>query len=123
MVMKLKVGNVVKLTNETVYASVPEHFLYSNKRGCFDKARGLVDLKNDNFDYLRGEYVVTSTVMDGGGTGHGPHDVYPDGYHVFLKSIDGEHEVDFYQSGCFTAVNENVEVIGEAEISYSWVKV
>lgn len=56
-----------------------------------------------------GEWVVVSTVMTGGGTAHGPHDVYPNGHQLTLrKLIEGTDKIDwkakekkFYQSGCF----------------------
>ena len=63
-----------------------------------------------------GEFVVLDTKMEGGGTGHGPHDVYPDGHHVFCKRMkDGKYdkngvEVDFYQSGSFTAMIEPAKI-------------
>lgn len=67
---------------------------------------------------LCGEYVVTQARMDGGGTGHGPGDKYPDGYHVVARKLnkDGKYnpngkEINFYQSGCFSVVNEHVQVV------------
>lgn len=47
-------------------------------------------------------FVVKRTAFEGGGTAHGPHDVYPDGHHVWARPEDGGDEIDFYQSGCFT---------------------
>jgi hypothetical protein len=49
------------------------------------------------------QFVVVATQTTGGGTGHGPHDVYPDGHQVKAKSLqaNGELEVLFYQTGCF----------------------
>lgn len=112
----LQEGDLIVLGNEhKVYADVPKHFLYGNYRGDFTLGHGEAHLGNDNFDYLRGKYIVTKTVMDGGGTAHGPHDVYPNGHHVFCESIDGKHKVDFYQTGCFTCMIVNIEPIGRAE--------
>ena len=34
-----------------------------------------------------GEWVVIWTDMSGGGTGHGPHDIYPDGYRLILRKL------------------------------------
>ena len=54
-----------------------------------------------------GLYRVTDISMTGGGTGHGPHDIYPDGHHITLmREIDGvidwsKKPKRFYQSGCF----------------------
>ena len=60
-----------------------------------------------------GEYVVVRVGMQGGGTGMGPHDVYPSGWYVRLRKLgpDGRydengHKVAFYQSGCFTVQHD-----------------
>jgi hypothetical protein len=56
-----------------------------------------------------GEFLVVKTKSEGGGTAMF-NDVYPDGHHVFCKKLnaDGTYEngleVDFYQSGAFTAM-------------------
>lgn len=67
---------------------------------------------------LAGLYVVKSATVCGGGYGHGPNDYYPDGLRITARRIDddkwrkngeideGEHTVEFYQSGCFTAMIE-----------------
>ena len=64
-----------------------------------------------------GYYVVTQAHMDGGGPGHGPHDTRSNGHHVFARKLkrNGTYdpngsEIHFYQSGGFTAVNEDVPV-------------
>jgi len=70
-------------------------------------------------------WVVASTEMSGGGTGHGPHDVYPDGWGVRATQVDGEgvptgETLFFRQSGCFTneLLPEDVEVVGVATPTY-----
>ena len=69
----------------------------------------IVDL--DGFDESRGraEFVVIATTLNGGGTGHGPRDVFPDGWGVYAKRLapDGQYDPDgeevfFRQSGCFS---------------------
>ena len=114
----LAVGDVIVLkSNHKVYAKVPKHFLYSNKKGCWDLDFGLVALDGE-FKYLRRKYVVTKTEMKGGGgTGN---QSYPDGHHVTCESLCGIHEVCFYQSGCFTAVNEDIEPIGKAKLAWQF---
>lgn len=111
----LKKGDVIELTKgHPVYADVPEHFLYKNRRGIFKMDHGTVRIA-DELDYFVGRYVVLRTAMDGGGTGHGPGDVYPDGHHVFCERIAAPHlKVDFYQTGSFTAMIEDIEVVGTA---------
>ncbi|ADO59798.1 hypothetical protein [Paenibacillus polymyxa] len=54
-----------------------------------------------------GEYLVVNTTFDGGCGGHDP---YPNGHHVFCRKLkDGKYDpngsqIDFYQSGSFTAL-------------------
>jgi len=95
-----------------VYAKVPKHFLYDNKRGDWELAHGDVKVANE-FSFLAGEYVATKTVMDGGSSGRDP---YPNGHHVFCTNTDNGYEIDFYQSGCFTAMIEDIEPTGKAEL-------
>ncbi len=110
---KLKMGDVIELGAEhIVNTKVPEHFLYTNRKGSFDLANGQIKLCGD-YEYLAGIYVVTHTVFDGGGKCH--NDEYPNGHHVHCEKVDDRKcHVDFYQSGCFTTLNENVPVIGRA---------
>jgi len=68
---------------------------------------------NLSFDTSKfeGEYTVTYAVSDGGGTGMGLHDVYPIGYHVFCEKKDNPSiQVDFYQTGAFTAMIAVAEI-------------
>ena len=45
---------------------------------------------------------VESTRLTGGGTGMGPHDVYPDGHYVEAKSLNHKGvRLVFYQTGAF----------------------
>jgi hypothetical protein len=110
----LKKGDVIKLKKgHKVYVMLPETEVYSNGRdGKFTSH----DVKiGGKYKYLKGEYVVVKTKMEGGGTGHGPGDIYPDGHHVFCKRADGQ-KVNFYQTGCFTAMIEDIEPIGHVTI-------
>jgi hypothetical protein len=72
-----------------------------------------------------GDYVVVRTAMEGGGTGHGPHDIYPDGWHVEATKLDkdGNYDpdgkrIDFYQSGCFTGMIEEVKVVDRMRMTF-----
>lgn len=61
----------------------------------------------DAHDPGRGQarFTVISAHMGGGGTGHGPGDVYPDGWLVEAERLDGPREVvKLSQSGCFNDV-------------------
>jgi hypothetical protein len=77
----------------------------------------------DTSEYI-GDYVVVSTALTGGGTGHGPHDVYPDGWYVTAKKLKGEKydskgkEISFYQSGCFSVTNKDVHVVRKMQESF-----
>jgi len=121
----LKEGDVIELkVGHEVYASVPRHFLYSDCKGDFRLVKAHVKIEGD-LAYLAGRYVVYSTATDGGGTGHGPNDVYPDGHHVFCDRLDSvvrdkSHRVDFYQSGCFTAMLPDLKPVATAKRT-TWV--
>jgi hypothetical protein len=87
------------------------------------KGRGIEDTVNVGcYDITRAEarFVVERTAMDGGGTGHGPNDVFPDGWHVEARRLnpDGRYnpraeKIEFYQSGCFNCMVPQVEVLGK----------
>lgn len=121
----LKEGDIIELREgHSVYVKLPAHCCYDNRRGCFTELDSRVvcigeEVGGLDTGYLVGKYIVIKTFTDGGGTGHGPQDVYPDGHHVWCESIgedlDYKIAVNFYQSGCFTAMNEEeIPVIGRA---------
>lgn len=58
-------------------------------------------------------FQVLETRMTGGGTGHGPHDVFPDGHQVVAREVEGTRIVRFYQSGCFVGMQppENITLV------------
>ena len=65
-------------------------------------------------------YVVEKAGMAGGGTGHGPGDIYPDGWQVTVRQLaeDGSYDPDgestyFYQSGCFSNLIEDAVLCEE----------
>lgn len=111
----LKEGDIIELLDgHKVYATVPEHFLYSNCKGSFKPTKGDVVIHGE-LSYLAGRYAVYKTSYDGGGTGHGPGDVYPSGHHVFAERLDDPSvKVDFYQSGSFTAMLPDLKAVGKA---------
>lgn len=72
------------------------------------------------------KFLVVDTAMTGGGTGHGRHDVYPDGHRVTAVELDknnqvkqGGLQVEFYQSGSFTCMVQVVDVVGRMEPTYA----
>jgi len=116
---KLQVGNIVNIGPPMdVYSEVPSHFLYHNRVGDWSLSKG--HIKVSDFPHMIGKYVVVEAKLHGGGTGHGPHDIYPDGWHVVLEKMDNDWvKVDFYQSGSFTCVHRDVEVVGNAKMTWS----
>ena len=111
----LQEGDIIELKRgEKVYADIPVHFLYGNRRGSFGLGHGEA-LIDGELDYLAGRYVVYKTTYDGGGEGHGPNDTYPDGHHVYCERLsDPSVKVDFYQDGCFTCMLPNKKPVGKA---------
>ncbi len=119
----LKEGDIIEIREgDTVYTNVPKHFVYDNRKGDWSLTKSNINIDHQ-FLYLAGSYVVTKQVEDGGGTAHGPHDVYPAGHHVYCKSLDHETEIelDFYQTGSFTAMIPDRVVIGHAELIWKEV--
>ena len=120
--MLLKTGDVIELKEGmTIYASIPKHFVYENKRGDWELCHTDVTL-GKQFDYLCGKYIVIGTSYDGGGTAMGPHDIYPDGHHVFcVKADNRDIKVDFYQTGSFTAMitEDEIQPVGQAKLDWT----
>jgi len=75
------------------------------------------------FVISQGKYLVTKSISDGGSTAMFK-DVYPDGHHVFCKAMNGDSydengtEVNFYQTGCFTAMIPNITPIGTMKLTF-----
>lgn len=135
----LSEGDVIELkAGHKVYVELPAHFCYANRIGVFDElATATVTIGEDHngmsTDFLAGRYIVTRAEMEGGGTGHGPHDTYPDGLHITAERTEVKGgvgcdevkpglRVTFYQTGCFTAMNESVPVVGRAKKKWEVAK-
>jgi len=114
----VKAGDVILIENgHKIYAKVPKHFVEQDEEGNFSLTTTDVRV-GGNFAYLAGKYIVTHTALDGGGSSHDGG--YPDGHHVFCTSVDkAQHKISFYQSGCFTAMIEDVQVVGSAELKWT----
>ena len=102
----LQKGDIVYLEKGmTVYADIPKHFVYDNRKGDWSICHDPINTENPIFSYLCGLYVVSNAYREEDGHGHGANDVYPGGWHVNCRRLDGSpFEVDFYQEGSFTAV-------------------
>jgi hypothetical protein len=77
-----------------------------------------LESEDEKFILEPGIFVVVETKLTGGGTGHGQHDVYPDGWQITAKRLkDGQYdengdEIKFFQSGSFAhLVNVNIPVL------------
>lgn len=118
----LKEGDIIRLeTGHNVYTQMPGRYWSADPT----KEQPIVMLKREatlgapGTEHLPGLYAVTKTTFDGGGNdGHNRHDAYPNGHHVWCERIDGDKDsnqpVDFYQSGCFTAMNGEIQVVGKS---------
>ncbi len=117
----LKRGDLIQLEKGMkVYATIPEKFIYSNrttdeKKRTDVKIGEILSCKTceEVFDtsIFEGEYRVVATAEDGGGTGMGKYDYYPNGHHVFCEKKDNSNIfVDFYQTGAFTAMIKPEEI-------------
>lgn len=134
---KLTVGDIFKVhKNMQVYAMIPSHFAYINRCNDPTPARCVVsvgevkerDKHTLDLSYLKGKYVVEYAAMEGGGTAHGPHDRYPDGWHIRARKLnaDGSYdphgvEIRFYQSGAFTVVHKKIPVVGKLAFKVDFV--
>ncbi len=116
----LEEGDVIALLKgQQVYACVPLHFLYDNRKGNWKVEHGGPVTIEGELSYLAGEYVVYKTSEDGGGP-CSDGSSYPSGHHVFCERASDRARVDFYQTGFFTAMITNIDPIGKAE--RKWVK-
>lgn len=116
----LQEGDVIELTaKHKVFAEVPCHFVYTNRKGDFSLTQHDVQLSGD-FEYLQGRYIVIKTEIAGGGTGHGGNDIYPNGHKVTCKSVDEKFTVSFYQSGSFKAMIKDIKPIAKATLQYAY---
>ena len=88
----------------------------------------IFDNNRDTLLDLDGFFVVEDIWFGGGGTGHGPHDIYPHGLHVYTRQLDKEsglydpdgREFVFTVSGSFgsfidpkyiTVVNKMIKIV------------
>ena len=95
---------------------------YNSKNRSWDREVLSVDLGAYNKSRAKANFVVEKTAMTGGGTGHGPNDVYPNGWHIVARRLSKDNSynplgelITFYQSGCFTCMVEEVNVVGKMQ--------
>ncbi len=117
---EIKIGQVYKSTPQSAQALKEEvyekiwHIIPVDKQQVSDFVNSLsLDLEEKSFDssVYAGEYVVYSAVSNGG-AGCWDGTPYPDGWHVYCHKVDDPSvEVDFYQTGCFTAMIKDIKPI------------
>lgn len=136
----LEEGDIIKIkTGMKIYVELPETFVYSN--GKDPKKLAQTDIKvgevrtnaaGDTLDTKKfaGAYLVQDARSQGGGTGHGPGDVYPDGHHIIATKLKAGNEynpngglISFYQSGFFTAMIEPKDIQAEGKLQKTWIPV
>lgn len=101
------------------------HCAWTERKGDWERKHDLVIDLRPQRSYAGVSFIVLKVALRGGGTGHGPHDVYPDGHWVYAKEVDGDTFVRFYQSGCFVGMvkPEDVELIGGPEdVECKWTQ-
>jgi hypothetical protein len=120
--------NIQPVVNSIVNGVI-DKFSYQGVDVDRDKVVKFVKANVDNqeketFVLNEGEFVVIKTTFDGGGSGH--NDTYPDGHHVFCKALkNGEYdengvEVEFYQSGSFNCMIEDITPIRNMKKETKW---
>lgn len=74
--------------------------------------------EEETFSIHGGEFIVIKTLLDGGS------DYYPDGHRVYCQKLNnGSYdedaiEVNFYQTGCFTAMIEDIKPVRKLKLKF-----
>lgn len=116
----LQEGDVIEIcVGHMIYAYVPKHFVYDNHKGDFGLTYHEVKI-NNQLDYLAGRYIVTQVGLSGGG--HDRDGYMPDGHCVKCVKVDDGSKIGFYQTGSFSAMIEDIDPVGKAELTYKEIK-
>jgi hypothetical protein len=108
--------------------SEAERVTEAAKTGKILPKSNTVDLGRPDLTRAAAEFVVIDGRMQGGGTGHGPNDIFPDGWHVVAKRLDVDglwdpegEEIAFYMTGCFIDMisPEEVRIVRHMEMSFT----
>lgn len=79
--------------------------------------------EEETFSIHGGEFIVIKTLLDGG-SHYNDRDYYPDGHRVYCQQlINGSYhedaiEVNFYQTGCFTAIIKDIKPIRKLKLKF-----
>ncbi|MDO8558991.1 MAG: hypothetical protein Q7R84_01540 [bacterium] len=111
----------------TYYLSEDERVNLARKTGVFPPRKKTIDLSACDPSRTTAKFIVETARMQGGGTGHGPNDIYPDGWHIQARRLnkDGSYDpngevIHFYMSGCFTNIVEpkDIKVVGKMQMMF-----
>ena len=77
----------------------------------------------------QGEFVVEYANWEGGGTGMGPHDVYPDGLHIKARKLSKGRKYNrknrsikfVWGPSCYNTQIVGCEVVGKMEVVFQKV--
>ena len=111
----------------TFYVDEDERLAVAAKSGRVPPKMRTVELGAYDSSRATAKFVVEEANMQGGGTGHGPDDIYPDGWHVKARRLnkDGSYNpkgeaICFYMSGCFTCMvkPKDLQVVGKMQMRF-----
>ena len=124
----LKEGDVIEIKKDMkIYASIPKKYIFSNRPLSEELEETDIEVgeirsvNKSTFDtsIFEGEYVVYKTVYDGGSDGYDSyHGCYPNGHHVFCQKLFNKTRINFYQSGCFTAMITDIKPIRKMKMEW-----
>lgn len=84
--------------------------------------------EQDFYTFRGGEFLVIRTSYGGGGSslGMSGYESYPDGHRVYCQRLENGNPVEefcnFYQTGCFTAMIEDIVPVGKMRKTVNWSK-
>ena len=111
----------------TFHVNEDERVAAAAKSGKVPSKTRIVELGAHDPSRAKAKFVVEVANIQGGGTGHGSGDVYPDGWHVQARRLndDGTYNpngeiIRFYMSGCFTCMvkPKDVQVVGKMQMRF-----
>ncbi len=123
----ITVDGTTKKYPVTSYVDEDERLAVAAKSGRVPSKMRTVELGAYDSSRATAKFVVEEANMQGGGTGHGPGDIYPDGWHVQARRLnkDGSYNpkgevICFYMSGCFTCMVEpkDLQVVGKMQMRF-----
>ena len=109
------------------YADEDERLAVAAKSGKVPPKTGTVELGAYDSSRATAKFVVEDANMQGGGTGHGLGDTYPDGWHVQARRLNKDESYNpegevicFYMSGRSTCMVEpkDLQIVGKMQMRF-----